>query len=190
MFSEKVKELFTQTLPKDTFQLKKINEWNSIFTSTDLDILITYDEREHEIYVNLDLSKYFKLKNYLNELQFPLYLNVDIVYNHLKGFRNESTVSTLAEGLKIKYSQFTLAWNELIRNPDYKEILADLLKEERKKLKAQIQLEQIQKLLDLAHISFKAKDYKKTIDLLNPIKDNLGKYDKEILNYSLKKEHL
>jgi hypothetical protein len=189
MFSETIKIIFEKFSKLNNFSCKAKDENWIVLISKDFDILITYDPRESEISINFDLAKYFKQKKYPNELQFPLLLDLNILCSYLlismKDFQDIATPS-FQERIKVKYRQFIIAWNQLMDTPGYKDVLSEVLIEERKKLKAILELEKEKKILEKAHGLFKTKKYVQVVDLLDPLRDKLNEYYKKVLDYSLK----
>ena len=191
MFSDYVKMIFDDSLKKDGFTFREINKDRTIFSSNDFDILITYDEREENIYIDFDLSRYFEKKKYPNKLQFPIYLNIDNIYTQLGYSLNDFSNTkggNIDDRLKLKYRQFIFIWKEILSHEEYTEFLSTLLINERLRLKDINHLNEVRRNIDIAHKLFKSKNYDKVYQILVQYKEHLNEYDKKILDYAIRKK--
>ena len=190
MFLEQVKSIFGDFASRYEFLVKIISDNYILFIANDFDIIVSYDNREDEIYIDFDLSRYFKIKEYSHELKFPVLLNIDNVCKHLEipisDFIKDRSLS-LEERVNLKFKQLIIVWNYLIQNKNYKDILSNILVEERIELKKYNELQNLKSIIAKAHDLFKTREYEKTIELLGPHIEKLGEHDKKILEYSLKK---
>ena len=86
MFSEYIESIFKNFATKYKFLISIIQINYVLLIGKEFDIVISYDDREDELFICFDLSKYIKLKSYSNELQFPVLLDSEVVckvYNTL-----------------------------------------------------------------------------------------------------------
>jgi hypothetical protein len=190
MFISIVKSIFEVFAKTFEFLIQKVNDNCVLFIANDFDIIITYDDRENEIYIDFDLSKYINSKQYSQELQFPVLLNLNKICMYLEislsDFLNDKNLN-LEERVRLKFKQFEIVWNELMQHENYKDILWSILLKERIELKNSNELQNLKNIIAKAHNLFKKHEYEKTIELLRPHFDYLGEYDKKIFEYSLKK---
>ena len=193
MFSTQVIIIFGNFASKNDFLIKEINHTCVNLVATDFDIIVSYDDREDEIYIDFDLSKYFKIIEYPQELQFPIFLNIDNVSKHMEvsssSFIDNKRLQ-LMERLKIKFEKFEIIWDNLILNEDYEDFLSSILIKERIEMRKISDLQNMKTNLEKARNLFKTNDYKRVIELLSPHKEKLSAYDLKILKYSLKKMDL
>ncbi|MFN5309306.1 MAG: hypothetical protein ACK5C0_07610 [Candidatus Kapaibacterium sp.] len=192
MFINTVKQIFSEFVELHGFTFIE-NEFTSnqvVLKSTDFNILISYDEREDEIYIDFDLSTYMKLDKNYEGLQFPLYLNFEVIHQHTDIFSLDMYSCknyTLEERVKIKFNIFKSFWSEFEKEKNYKDILSSILFEERIRLKDLNYQKNLKKIIIKAHDFFKSHEYGKVISLLTPHREFLSEYDKKILDYSMKK---
>lgn len=192
MFKEIVKLIFGEfvELYMFNFVTNELLSNQVILTSTDFDIIISYDEREDEIYIDFDLSRYMESKKYTEELQFPLYLNLDVICQSTNIRTADSCdykKNSLEERIKVKFNLFQIIWIELVKQKNYKDVLSDMLILERIRLKELNLIQSLKAVLAKAHDFFKSHEYEKVVSLLTPHREILSEYDKKILIYSMKK---
>lgn len=192
MFTKTVKSIFSKFVEsyRFTFLTNEIINNQVILNSIDFDIIISYDEREDEIYIDFDMSRYMKAKKYHSELQFPLYLNIDLICQKLNVLLSDCLDNknrSLEERLKSKFNIFQIVWDELRKQNNYKGLLIDMLIEERVSLNELNLFQNLKDVISNAHDYFKSHEYEKVISLLTPHNGILNEYDKKILDYSIKK---
>lgn len=189
MFSELVELMFNDFANANGLLVKKETNNYVLLVDNDFDIVVSYDEREDEVFTGFDLSRYLERLRYPDDLQFPMFLSIGNVCEHwgIKvGISNDKNLS-LEDRVLLKLKQLEIIWHTFVGRQNFKDILAELLLGERIKLKEATDLQKLNSLIGKAHDFFKLKDYKRTVELLTPHIDKLSEYDKKIFEYSLKK---
>lgn len=190
MFSEYIESIFKNFANKYKFLISTIQINYVVLIGKEFDIVTSYDDREDELFIGFDLSKYNKLKNYSNELQFPVLLDSEVVckiYNTLIPILEIDKNLNFEEQISIKYKRFEVLWNELIKHENYSDVLLNTLIEQRIEFKNLKDREAFNLILIKAHNLFKNHEYENTVELLMPFKERLNEYYKKILDYSLNK---
>lgn len=189
MFSKEVELIFGEFVKKNKLFVKVETNNYVLLIDNDFDIVVSYDNREDEVFTGFDLSRYLERKGGTSDLQFPMFLDIDSVCEYWAipvGFPSSKNLS-LEEKISFKLKQLEIVWNSFIGRRNYKDSLIELLLRERIKLKEANDSQELHALIGNAHDSFKLRDYKKTVELLRPHLDKLSEYDKKIFEYSIKK---
>lgn len=192
MFSNIVLLAFKEFIETNKLSFLKysLNENYVILSTIYFDILVSYDEREDEIYIDFDIERSAENQTYAQKCQFPLYLSLEAICKHLFiqqfNFDNDKSI-TLQDRLKLKFDLIQTAWNELIKLGNYKEVLSDMLIKERNMLRNINESQQLKTIINRAKDYFKLKRFEEVVLLLNSYKEELNAPEQKILDYSIKK---
>lgn len=196
---DKIKKTMFSTLAKSTFAVfadangfsdKVVDDTYILLSSLDFDIIVSYDQRENEVSVDFDLSRYSIPKKHLEEMQFPVLLNINSVSKYLgisvSDFMDDRHLS-LEERVRLKLLHLEAIWNRIGQNQSTKDVLSSMLMDDRIQFRKEVEQQHLKRTVAKAHSCFKAHEYEKTIDLLKGHREQLSEYDRKILEYSLKR---
>ncbi len=190
MFLTLVKNIFGKFALSNDFLIKEVQENYSILYSKDFDIVLSYDDRDNEINIDFDLSRYNKVKENPQNIGIPVFLNIDLVLNYYKiqkdKFSDDKTKG-LQTRLEIQFLKLETIWSILNKQLEYKDILSEQLLSLRKQYNAINENQKKTITIEKASKFFKEKKFNKVVEMLLPIKEDLNNHDLKVLNLSIKK---
>ena len=190
MFLTLVKKIFGKFALSNTFLIKEVQENYSILYSKDFDIVVSYDDRDNEINVDFDLSRYHKVKENPHNIGIPVFLNIDPVLNYCKVQKDkfcDDKTKDLQTRLEIQFLKLEAIWNILKKQSEYKDILSEELLNLRKKYNKKNENIKKTSPIEKAKKLFKEREFDKVVELLLPIKEELNNHDLKVLDLSIKR---